>query len=96
MRKKVEVDVVGYELSGFAELSLWGGGRGEVSMDPVRFKSLPDKSEIALAVNDGRYGCEKINNASVILSELHSNGGRQYLKSYELRAAELRKARRGV
>ena len=81
--KIVKVKVVGYEIRGEARICFWGGGEGDVAMDPVQFDHKPTRKEIADNVNDGQFGCQGIIEASVRLYEMHSNGGDVRIDEFE-------------
>lgn len=95
--KVIKVKVVGYEMRGEATILFWGGGEGEVDMDPVEFDHKPTRKEIADKVNDGRFGCEGVIKASVSLYEKHSNGGDAWVDDFEFDdPKELKLGKRGI
>ena len=76
-KKTMTVELIGYEVTGWAQVSLWGGGTGEITMDKT---FLPEKhfskDNVLRCVNDGGFGVESIDFADVIVEEVYENGAR--------------------
>jgi len=75
MKRSKTINQIGYVISGTATLNLWGGGQGNITMDPV---SIPfdkfNKTNMLRAVNDGGFGCESIESACIEVGIEYDNG----------------------
>lgn len=82
MRTKT-ITQTGIIVSGIATISLWGGGSGEVTMDPY---FLPNehisKDNILRCVNDGRFGCESIDSAEIDIYIKYDNGSEEIERTF--------------
>lgn len=71
-RGAVNHTLVGYRFTGEALLNFWGSGRGTITMDAT-YKTV-DEIEAGIVVsdivNDGQFGCESIQEATVIVHEV--------------------------
>jgi len=81
--KTKTITQVGIVVSGEASLNLWGGGRGEITMDKI---FIPNdkitKDNILRCVNDGGFGCESIKKAFVIISIKYDNGCTEFDREF--------------
>lgn len=96
--KQVTLKLTGYEIHGESILNHWGGGQGIIEMDKVKFppNKRPTRREIAKEVNDGQFGCESIDSATVYLDAVYGYSFRYPVDEYVFEKEELTKARRGV
>jgi hypothetical protein len=64
--ESITLKKIGYRIEGYAVISLWGGGVVKVKMDD-NFIPLGKMTAENLyrCINDGRYGCESIDEAHV-------------------------------
>ena len=77
--KTVTLKQTGYSISGESVLNLWGGGQGtiDISAGIIPLDKL-SKENLLKCVNDGRFGCESIDCARVIIEDLYEDGYTQY------------------
>lgn len=75
--KNLTLDLTGYTVRGLADVSLWGGGEGNIEMKPFNVKSI---KEIPEKLNDGGFGVEKINGAIVDVYRDY-NGFKKYSRT---------------
>jgi hypothetical protein len=75
--KTMRTTLIGYDVSGTAMVTPWGGGDGEIEMKttflPAKFLS---KDNVLRCVNDNGFGVQSINGAWVMVTEVYDNGGR--------------------
>jgi len=75
IKQKIELELIGFEINGVATLNLWGGGQGDIKMDPVFIpKEEFSKTTLLQSINDGGFGCESIESAIVSIYAVYSNG----------------------
>jgi hypothetical protein len=79
--KTKTLQLTGFFMVGEATINMWGGGRGTVMMDKVKFDHEPTEKEMKVAVNDGRFGCESIESVE---AELYADydGHTEFVSSY--------------
>lgn len=69
----------GITIKGSALIHLWGGGTGHIAMTS---KFIPldkiSKDNIQGCVNDGRFGCESIEEAEIDIYIKYDNGSIEY------------------
>jgi len=95
MSKTVELKHVGFYCQGNANLNLWDGSNGTISMFP--WESVSDKREdVVQGVNDRQFGCESISSAVVEVYNLYEKGHREYKETIKFSAKELKEAKRGI
>lgn len=80
----ITLEFTGYEVSGTAFLSLWGGGKSTIQMKPYSVKTL-DGKEIWEGVNDNGFGVEKIEGAVCHISKIYGKGYDKYLGKMEFK-----------
>ena len=75
IQKEITLKQIGWQISGVANINLWGGGSGEIDMKSsfIRLRELT-YSKFLSCINDGGFGCESINDAEVCVEEVYSNG----------------------
>ena len=95
MSKTVTLKHVGYRCEGTALLNLWGGGQGTVTMDSWDTKK-GDRESILKGVNDGQFGCESIEKATVLVFDLYEKDYTQYNDTIEFEATEIIDAKKGI
>lgn len=93
--KTITLNQVGFFFSGHAVLNLWGGGHGTIAMDAWEAPT-DDRKQIALGVNDGRFGCQSIKSAQVFVYELYEGGYKKYVRSIRFQSEELKGAKKGI
>ena len=78
MRTKT-IKQTGFSIQGKALLNLWGGGSGEIVMNPtfLPFDKTTPKN-ILRCVNDGSFGCQSIESADIIIYIKYDNGNIEY------------------
>lgn len=57
MVRKITLLQNGYYVRGTATINLWGGGTGEMEMQPVHLETLSTEN-VLRAINDNGFGCE--------------------------------------
>jgi len=80
MENQITLTFTDYVITGTAYITLWGGEKGSITMNPFHVKELPeDLTE--LPFNDAGFGCESIDSVSFEISKnfqghivLHENG----------------------
>lgn len=75
--KQVTLNQVGYVVGGEATLNLWGGGQGTIEMNETTIDELTIEN-ILKSINDGGFGCESIEEATVIIYALYEHGYTEY------------------
>ena len=75
--KQVTLNQVGYVVGGEATLNLWGGGQGTIEMNETTIDNLTIEN-ILKSINDGGFGCESIEEATVIIYALYEHGYKEY------------------
>jgi len=96
-KKTITLKQKGYRCNGYALLNLWGGGQGTVDMNWWDCGTL-NKADILKGVNDGQFGCESIESATVYVSEHYERGFTELTpcEVFEFTADELKQAKRGI
>jgi hypothetical protein len=70
--KQISLDHRGYEIRGEVLIKAWGGAIGTVSMTPVFIPALKlTHNAIKRSVNDGGFGCERIEQATVMIYDVY-------------------------
>ena len=84
-KKTVTLELTGYEMGGTSVINLWGGGQGTIQMDIVKFSpdKKPTRAMLAKEINDGRFGCESIETATVILYAIYGYSFKAYEDEYK-------------
>lgn len=80
MKKTVTLKMIGYWITGIADLTMWGGGNGCIEMKPFETKSRSKKALLA-GINDNGFGVQSINGAICDIYELYENGYKEHLES---------------
>ena len=93
--KSITLKHVGRHCRGTATLNLWGGGVGTVDMDSWETEK-GSRKEIVKGVNDGQFGCESIQSATVEVFDLYEGGHKVYDGTINFSEEELREAKRGI
>lgn len=96
--KKKTIRQTGYTIRGNATINCWGGGRGQIEMDKtfIPFKKL-NKDNLLGCINDGRFGCQSIENAEVEVYIKYDNGSEEYDRSiYVTHKPHLQLACKGI
>jgi hypothetical protein len=74
MKKQVCLKHKGYSIQGTATIRCWDGYVGEIKMDST---FIPDgkltKENILKSINDGRFGCESILKAKIVIYDVFDN-----------------------
>lgn len=64
--KTKTITQIGIEIQGWAIITMWGGGQGEIGMDKTFIPNNEiSKATILGAVNDGQFGCQSIDSAQI-------------------------------
>jgi len=75
MNKKITLEHVGYQIRGTVYVSMWGGGEGEIEMNPV---TIPNgkltKDTLLSSLNDARFGVEGFLGAEVDVYDVYGEG----------------------
>ena len=75
MPKTVTLEQTGWKVEGLALINLWGGGQGEI---PIKPSTIPlgklTKESLHRAINDGGFGCESIQSATLYVGEIYQGG----------------------
>lgn len=90
--QQITLNHVGYSIEGEAVLNLWGGGQGTIEMNTIRInKDALTVENILLAINDGEFGCESIDFATVDIYALYGEYGevKRFLHSFEFDRKDL-------
>ena len=93
--QQIILNHVGYSIEGEAILNLWGGGQGTIEMNTVRInKDELTVENILSAINDGQFGCESIDFATVDIYALYGEYGeyaetKRFLHSFEFDRKDL-------
>jgi hypothetical protein len=97
-QKEVTLKLVGYEVRGEATMNMWGGGKGTVEMKPQQIMQTnrPSKKQITGKLNDGGFGCESIDSATVDLYAIYESGHMEYLDSFVFDKEDCKNAFRGI
>ena len=95
VQKEITLKHTGYSVTGVALINLWGGGQGEVLMDEVTIDE-PTTENIRNAVNDGQFGCESIESATVHLNAIYERGITIPCGEFCFNREELSNAKRGI
>ena len=78
-KKTITLEFSHYVIMGTAYLTLWGGDKGEIPMQPYRIDSLTE-DEIKKGANDNGFGCQSIDKIEVDIYENYE-GYTVYLES---------------
>lgn len=90
--QQITLNHVGYSIEGEAVLNLWGGGQGTIEMNTIRInKDALTVENILSAINDGQFGCESIDFATVDIYALYGEYGevKRFLHSFEFDRKDL-------
>ena len=90
--QQITLNHVGYSIEGEAVLNLWGGGQGTIEMKKVRInKDELTVENILSAINDGQFGCESIDFATVDIYALYGEYGevKRFFHSFEFDRKDL-------
>ena len=83
MKKKVELELAGFSVTGTARLVLWGGELGEIAMERVYIpKEALSKDNILRAVNDNGFGCQAITGADIVVHRVYHGGYEEYDRTF--------------
>jgi len=96
MAKSITLKHVGFRCTGTALLNLWGGGQGEVEMDSWDVDTDVNVDLYVNGVNDGQFGCESIESATVRTHDLYENGYTEYNSTVDFEAKQIENATRGI
>lgn len=98
MKNKITLDLTGYKMTGTSVLNLWGGGRGEIRMDIVKFPlgKRPTKAMMAKNVNDGRFGCKSLESAEAFLFAVYGYRYEEEIGFYEFTKKEIGMNKTGI
>lgn len=97
--QQITLNHVGYSIEGEAVLNLWGGGQGTIKMNTIRInKDELTVENILSAINDGEFGCESIDFATVDIYALYGEYGevKRFLHSFEFDRKDLAQKGTGV
>ena len=77
--KSVTLKQTGWHVTGEAVISTWGGGQGTIRMDPT-FVPLGKmtKENLHRCINDGRFGCQSIDQGVLEVSVEYEGRYREY------------------
>ena len=95
MNKSITLKHIGYRCSGVATINLWGGGQSSICMNEWDI-AIDDIQSIISGVNDGKFGCESIHSASVIIYDVYQQNIKQYNRTIYLKKDELKNTKRGI
>ena len=90
--QQITLNHVGYSIEGEAILNLWGGGQGTIEMNTIRInKDELTVENILSAINDGQFGCESIDFATVDIYALYGEYGevKRFFHSFEFDRKDL-------
>ena len=90
--QQITLNHVGYSIEGEAVLNLWGGGQGTIEMNTIRInKDELTVENILSAINDGQFGCESIDFATVDIYALYGEYGevKRFLHSFDFDRKDL-------
>ena len=88
--KTVTLKHVGYKIEGNAQIELWGGGYGGITMDSNTIKGNVTKTKILGCINDGQFGCVSIEEAKVDIYDLYENGYTEYNRTITIKGTSAR------
>ena len=94
-KKEITLKHIGYHCQGIAMLNFWGGGQAPYHMDKWRTQTK-DRKTIAEGVNDGRFGCESIESADVLVYDLYEDNYTVFSHKETFTKDELTEAKRGI
>ena len=90
--QQITLNHVGYSIEGESILNLWGGGQGTIEMNTIRInKDELTVENILSAINDGEFGCESIDFATVDIYALYGEYGevKRFFHSFEFDRKDL-------
>ncbi len=78
--RSVTLKQTGIIVSGVATIQLWDGFTGEIDIDEtfIPLNEKLTKERLLNCVNDGKYGCEAIMEASIDIDDFYENGYREH------------------
>jgi hypothetical protein len=71
----------GFYISGVADLTLWGGGKGSIEMKSFTCQHIKEARE---KLNDAGFGVEKINGAICDVFRFYENGFKEYARTVKI------------
>jgi hypothetical protein len=72
--KTKTLKLIGYYITGTADLTLWGGGNASIDMKPIKVDKLPeDLQELKSELNDNGFGVQEINGAIIDIYEYYEH-----------------------
>jgi len=78
-QKKITLKRIGYMIHGEAEVILWGGGTGTISMDKTYIsRGELSKERILRAINGGQFGVKLINIADLCIYDVYHDAPTSY------------------
>ena len=86
--RTLTLNQIGYLVEGTTILNLWGGGQGEIVMNPTEIKELTT-ANVLKAINDNGFGCESYAGACVDVYRLYENGVTRHYISVDLDTEDL-------
>ena len=77
--KTKTITQIGIEIQGWATITMWGGGQGEIGMDKTFIPNNEiSKAAILRAVNDGQFGCQSIDSALIEIYDVYNLSFKEY------------------
>ena len=85
--KQIKLTQTGIEISGSSTISLWGGGTSQIEMKRtfIPFEKI-SKDNILRCVNDGEFGCESIESASIDIFITYGQGMKEFNRTIEIKS----------
>lgn len=97
--KQITLNHRGYEIRGRALLNLWGGGQGEIEMNPVFIPGYNlTHTNIKRSVNDNGFGCEGVDSATVEIYDVYGPYPhyKKYNRTIDLDTMQCKHANKGI
>jgi hypothetical protein len=94
--KQLSLEHRGYEIRGVVTLSLWGGDKGTIDMQPVFISDERlSHTTIKRSINDNGFGCMSIDEAVIEIYDVYGNQEpryKQYNRTIELDNSQCKEA----
>ena len=85
MEKSVTLNFSHFICKGTAQITLWGGDQGTITMDSFRISEGYTDADLKACLNDGGFGGESIDGAVLDIYAVYSNYESQTTRWYETR-----------
>lgn len=84
MERSITLPFSHFVCQGYAQVNMWGGGKGRIKMDSFRISDGYTEDQLKQCVNDGGFGCDSIDGAIIDMYAVYTDGiteAKRYVKT---------------